>query len=329
MSHSTHDEKVIDQFTRWARPFAELPAHSEAGAMTQLLTAAAIEPSMQVLDVACGPGIVACAAAVRAAQVTGIDLTQAMIDHARLRQSSLGLANLDWRVGDAARLPFEAASFDVVMTRYSFHHMPDPGISLQEMKRVCRPGGRIVVCDATPAPQAQAAYNRMETLRDPSHASALTQTHLRALGRAAAQRPQFASLLTRLEEGDILIVTRIDRLGRDLIDVCSTVERLQEMGVRVHCLQLGGADLTSAAGKMTMRLMAVFALFERDLLIERTHAGLERARAEGKKSGRKHALSEDQRAQVRAELDAGMSAGALAKMYCTSRQTILRARAAA
>jgi putative DNA-invertase from lambdoid prophage Rac len=146
---------------------------------------------------------------------------------------------------------------------------------------------------------------------------------------ASAQRPQFASLLTRLEEGDILIVTKIDRLGRDLIDVCSTVERLQEMGIRVHCLQLGGADLTSAAGKMTMRLMAVFAQFERDLLIERTHAGLERARAEGKKSGRKHALSEDQRAQVRTELDAGTSAGALAKMYGTSRQTILRARAAA
>jgi ubiquinone/menaquinone biosynthesis C-methylase UbiE len=185
MGHSTHDEKVINQFTRWARPFAELPAHSEAGAMTQLLDAAAIEPSMQVLDVACGPGIVACAAAVRAAQVTGIDLTPAMIDHARLRQASLGLANLGWRVGDAARLPFEAATFDVVMTRYSFHHMPDPGIALQEMKRVCRPGGRIVVCDATPAPQAQGAYDRMEALRDPSHASALTQTQLRSLGRTA------------------------------------------------------------------------------------------------------------------------------------------------
>ncbi len=108
-----------------------------------------------------------------------------MIEQARARQASLGLANLDWRVGDAARLPFEDAVFDRVVTRYSFHHMLRPGLALAEMKRVCRPGGRVVVCDATPAPQAQAAYDRFETLRDPSHASALTVEQLRALGREA------------------------------------------------------------------------------------------------------------------------------------------------
>jgi putative DNA-invertase from lambdoid prophage Rac len=77
------------------------------------------------------------------------------------------------------------------------------------------------------------------------------------------RRPQFMKLLDRLESGDVLIVTRIDRLGGDLIDVVFTVERLQSVGVRVHYLQLGGADLTSAAGKMTMRLMTTFAQFER------------------------------------------------------------------
>jgi putative DNA-invertase from lambdoid prophage Rac len=69
---------------------------------------------------------------------------------------------------------------------------------------------------------------------------------------AIAQRPQFSRLLDRLEEGDILVVSKIDRLGRDVIDVVTTVNDLAGRGVRVHCLQLGGADLTSAAGKLTM-----------------------------------------------------------------------------
>lgn len=71
------------------------------------------------------------------------------------------------------------------MTRYSFHHMIDPTAILAEMRRVCRCGGRIVVIDATPAPHAQAAYDRMETLRDPSHISALALDQLRAIGREA------------------------------------------------------------------------------------------------------------------------------------------------
>src|SRR5690349_9006161 len=69
---------------------------------------------------------------------------------------------------------------------------------------------------------------------------------------AALQRPQFARLVDRLEAGDVLIVTKLDRLGRNAMDVRATVERLADMGVRVHCLQLGGTDLTSAAGKMIM-----------------------------------------------------------------------------
>jgi putative DNA-invertase from lambdoid prophage Rac len=144
---------------------------------------------------------------------------------------------------------------------------------------------------------------------------------------ASAQRPQFMKLLERLEESGVLLATKIDRLGRDLIDLCSTVERLQEMGVRVHCLQLGGADLTSAAGKMTMRLMATFAAFERDLLIERTHAGLERARAAGRKGGRKKLLTDAQRAEEKAAIAARTSLSTLARQYGTSRQTIMRAAA--
>src|SRR5689334_16462577 len=64
---------------------------------------------------------------------------------------------------------------------------------------------------------------------------------------AASTRPAFVRLLDRLEKGDVLVVTRLDRLGRNAMDVVATVQRLAAEGVRVHCLQLGGADLTSAA----------------------------------------------------------------------------------
>jgi putative DNA-invertase from lambdoid prophage Rac len=69
---------------------------------------------------------------------------------------------------------------------------------------------------------------------------------------AAKERKGFTRLLDRLEEGDVLVVTKLDRLGRNAMDVRTTVEALAGMGVRVHCLALGGVDLTSAAGKMTM-----------------------------------------------------------------------------
>lgn len=105
----------------------------------------------------------------------------------------------------------------------------------------------------------------------------------------ANERPGFQKLLERMESGDVLIVTKLDRLGRNAMDVRQTVERLEATGIRVHCLALGGVDLTSAAGKMTMQVLGAVAEFERDLLIERTQQGLMRAKAEGKKLGRPEA----------------------------------------
>lgn len=107
---------------------------------------------------------------------------------------------------------------------------------------------------------------------------------------AATERPGFQKLLDRMESGDVLIVTKLDRLGRNAMDVRQTVEHLAANGIRVHCLALGGVDLTSAAGKMTMQVLGAVAEFERDLLIERTQSGLDRAKREGKKLGRPEAL---------------------------------------
>jgi len=141
---------------------------------------------------------------------------------------------------------------------------------------------------------------------------------------AAMERKGFAKLVDRLEAGDILIVTKLDRLGRNAMDLRATVERLAAEGVKVHCLALGGVDLTSAAGKMTMAVIAAVAEFERDLLIERTQAGLARAKASGKALGRPQALTDDQQRTIIEKRRQGVSLGTLAKEYSVSRAAIQR-----
>lgn len=143
---------------------------------------------------------------------------------------------------------------------------------------------------------------------------------------AIARRKGFSRLLDRMEAGDVLVVTRLDRLGRDAIDVSATVARLEEAGIRVHCLALGGVDLTSSAGKMTMGVINAVAQFERDLLIERTQSGLARARAQGKRLGRPHSLDLETRAAIVDGLEKNESVSALARKHKTSRQTVIRLR---
>ena len=141
---------------------------------------------------------------------------------------------------------------------------------------------------------------------------------------AAMERKGFRKLVDRLDWDDVLVVTKLDRLGRNAMDVRATVEKLAEMKVRVHCLALGGVDLTSAAGKMTMAVIAAVAEFERDLLVERTQAGLSRAKAQGKKLGRPSSLTLDQQDLIRRRRASGASLGMLAKEFGVSRSAIQR-----
>jgi putative DNA-invertase from lambdoid prophage Rac len=145
---------------------------------------------------------------------------------------------------------------------------------------------------------------------------------------AASERKGFSKLLDRLERGDVLIVTKLDRLGRNAMDVRATVEKLETIGVKVTCLALGGVDLTSAAGKMTMQVINAVAEFERDLLIERTNAGISRAKAGGKTFGRPSALNPDQQTAALQLIQAGTPVAQIARDMKTSRQTIMRLREA-
>ncbi len=139
-------------------------------------------------------------------------------------------------------------------------------------------------------------------------------------------RPGFIKLVDRMERGDLLVVTKLDRLGRNAIDVRATVEQLADLGVKVHCLALGGVDLTSVAGKMTMQVIAAVAEFERDLLIERTQSGINRAKAAGKRFGRPPTLNDKERMTVVEGLEAGVTVTEMARKFSTTRQTIIRVR---
>lgn len=180
-SKAAHAARIQDQFSRQARPFAAAPVHSSAEGFELLARCADLGASDDLLDVACGPGLVACEFAPRVKSVRGLDVVEGMLEQARARAASLGLRNVSFDSGDCTKLPYADASFSRVLTRYSFHHLLEPALTLREMVRVCKPGGTVTVCDAAPARDKRDAYNRMEKLRDPSHAAALCPEELEAL----------------------------------------------------------------------------------------------------------------------------------------------------
>ena len=93
----------------------------------------------------------------------------------------------------------------------------------------------------------------------------------------ALQRPQFSRLIDKIRDGETIVVSKLDPLGRDAIDVLQTVCMLADRGTIVTVLQLGKVDLASPAGKLLLAMLAAVASMERDLLIERTQARLAKA----------------------------------------------------
>jgi ubiquinone/menaquinone biosynthesis C-methylase UbiE len=186
MTRPPHDELILDQFTRQAVPFSTAKTIADESALQLLVDFSGCSPDDNVLDVACGGGLVVCAFARGARHATGLDLTPAMLERARLQAQKAGLRNVTWDLGHAAPLPYPDGAFTIVVSRFAFHHFSDPRAVLAEMARVCAPGGRILVCDvqASDDPHKAAAFNRMEVLRDPSHVRAIPTAELRGLFRA-------------------------------------------------------------------------------------------------------------------------------------------------
>ena len=185
MSTSEHSDLILDQFTRQAVPFSTAPSIKDEAALKLVVDFAGAGPDDTVFDVACGPGLLVCAFARVVRHATGIDITPAMLDRARTLQQERGLTNVTWRQGNVLPLPWPDGAFTIVIARFAFHHFLDPRAVLAEMRRVCAPGGKVVVADSAPAPDKADAFNAMERLRDPSHVRALPPAELHQIFRDA------------------------------------------------------------------------------------------------------------------------------------------------
>lgn len=201
----SHNSRILDQFTRQAAPFAAAAPIRNQEMLDRIVQWSGAGPDDTVLDVACGPGLLACAFARVAKHAIGIDMTPAMLEQARKTQQEQGLKNLSWQQGDVYSLPFPPEQFSMVSSRFVFHHLQDPLAALKEMKRVCQDGGKIVVADMAPQSAKAAALNAAELLRDPSHVRSLPVDELRGLFHMAGlDAPQINSYRMEGELEDLL-----------------------------------------------------------------------------------------------------------------------------
>lgn len=204
-----HDDLIAEQFAQQAALFANAPVLHSAAALDLLVQAAAPKPADLMLDVACGPGTVVAAFAPHVAHAAGLDATEAMISEARKLAAARDLDHVSWYRGDVYALPFDDGAFDIVTCRFALHHFERPERALAEMVRVCKPGGRIVVCDAVVSddPVKAAAFNAMERLRDPSTVEFRTLAFLTGLFGEAELPPPLVSRYQFPVEMEALLAT--------------------------------------------------------------------------------------------------------------------------
>jgi ubiquinone/menaquinone biosynthesis C-methylase UbiE len=201
-----HLGKIRERFTRTAEPFAEtVKARGQqvkdfaAMAMAGYSAASAAK----VLDVCCGPGTFGRAFAPLVARVIGVDFTPAMLAKARSISSEARLTNIEFACGDGNALPFADGTFDLALSTYAFHHLPEPASVLREMARVVRKGGRVAIVDAVIPERADRSLNtRLEKVRDASHVDMLTEPELRELFRATGLNVVASSVSSRERDFD-------------------------------------------------------------------------------------------------------------------------------
>ncbi|MBS1678569.1 MAG: class I SAM-dependent methyltransferase [Actinobacteria bacterium] len=186
MSEATdaHGMQVRDEFAHQADSFARSAGMSLAETLDAVVDLAPAAADARWVEVACGPGLIARALAPRVGSVLGVDLTPAMITKARSEAAAAGVENVDFALGNATALDIPDDTVDGAITRFSLHHIPAPVRVLEEMRRVVKPGGFVVVADHVTDEDGDAAawHEQIERLRDPSHWTCLTPLRLAALG---------------------------------------------------------------------------------------------------------------------------------------------------
>jgi ubiquinone/menaquinone biosynthesis C-methylase UbiE len=176
-----HNEKIRKEFSKQADSFSKpgltLSSQEYLAWMVDILP---LKAEFRVLDVAAGTGHLSRAIAPHVRQVVAIDMTPEMLKKAKEEAVKAGIGNILFEEGDAAALPYQDDSFDMVVSRLSIHHFETPQLQLREMVRVCKPDHAIGIIDLlSPTEQSLIApYNRLERLRDTSHTLALTKEQL-------------------------------------------------------------------------------------------------------------------------------------------------------
>ena len=182
-----HHDVVRREFARQADGFGHRRSLFAAPSIAEWVDAGArLQPEEIVLDAGGGAGDLSRSLADRARQFVVADLTDELRDVGRDAAEAAGVGNVLFVRAELEDLPFPDRSFDVVLCRFVVHHLADPAIALAELRRVCRPGGRVVVADLVALDADIAArHNALERLRDPSHTEALTEDALVAAVAAA------------------------------------------------------------------------------------------------------------------------------------------------
>ena len=147
MDAKNHYKNVVEQFTKQASAYTSISSHSDA--LEKLISISSASKKDDVLEIACGSGIVACEFARHTNSVTGIDMTQGMLDEAKKLQLEQQLKNITWQIGDVENLPYKDNNFSIVISRFGFHHFLNPLKVLSEMKRVCKPNGIVLIVDVS------------------------------------------------------------------------------------------------------------------------------------------------------------------------------------
>ena len=175
-----HLKRVADEFARQAQTFDKFAEMTDEQVAARFGAALGEAGHGNVLDVACGPGVVAAAIAPTATSVVAFDATEPMLEKAKARCARAGLTNVTFKHGDAENLPFEDAQFDGVVTRLAIHHFAHPQRALDEMYRVLRSGGIAVIVDVVSSEVTAESnlQNAIEQLRDPSHTRMLPASEL-------------------------------------------------------------------------------------------------------------------------------------------------------
>jgi putative DNA-invertase from lambdoid prophage Rac len=139
----------------------------------------------------------------------------------------------------------------------------------------------------------------------------------------ADARPGYKKLKERLESSDIFLVSKLDRLGRDSVDLIRQVQWFKQEGIKLIVLQLGNLDLTSQAGSFTLKILAAVADYELGLIRERSAISQQRAWMAGKTKGRPSKTNEEERKNILQKLSQGVSVSQLARDYKISRASVI------